>query len=293
VSLFKVVLTLSLSTLCFASGISLKYIKGSISIDRDGLQVSPVKSMSLLVGDTISTSRKSFALIVYDQGSHIKLDPNSSITITSLETNAKEGRKGLSIFLKAGQLMMDLLGKKDEHDVQIQTRTVALGVRGTKFLFADEEGQDIYASVDRGEIEILDFDNDDFEIIKEKESLLIEQGKTFTRPQRSEWTRSLNWDLNSQESTGFANDELRKKRHSEIRKKISKLRARKKKKFKHLPRYKNKFKKFTRNRQFLQKLKSKKQQRLQNLKVKRKNLRSKDQLKKNKRAKNLRKKRRR
>jgi len=114
-------------------------------------------------GDTINTTRDSYAQIKFPDGGQITLKPNTSVKLDRFNFSQAEPQKDSMVFglLKGGvRAVTGLVGKRGDPDVyQMETATATVGIRGTTFGADDctttkcgtlEEA--VYISVADGEI---------------------------------------------------------------------------------------------------------------------------------------------
>ncbi|EQC48465.1 sigma factor regulatory protein, FecR/PupR family [Bacteriovorax sp. BSW11_IV] len=110
---------------------SVTKVRGSVTkLLPHSIVASDVKSGDKLPEDTsIVTGDRSFVKIIFNDNSQVSLGPNSKLVITEL----KKSEAGVISLLK-GRLRSQVERKdNDKNKLFIQTRTAALGVRGTDF----------------------------------------------------------------------------------------------------------------------------------------------------------------
>ena len=244
----------------FASGFDyetltarLFYFKGEVLIKTLETEFAPVEKGELIsAGDTLKTSSKSLAIISLPDGSKLKLGESTEITLEKLvERIEGESFGKTSIIMRAGRVLIDVINKGKEPVFEIKTKNVALGVRGTRFFAGfdknDQGENDLWASVERGEIVVQNLSNNQTaDALENGQGMIIEGGKTFTQPQKYNWVRDMNYDASSKdEGVGHFQKikERRKREFSKRRQNWKRNQARWKKKKEIWSRFKAQYKK--------------------------------------------------
>jgi len=179
---------------------SFRYIKGEVTIEskKDKSTQYALKDMQFFEGDKISTNLNSFAILNFQDGSTIKMDQNSEITIVSLLGKSEKGHFGVSrILLGIGGVMVEVVKRfTGPPSVEIDTtKGMAFGVRGTKFYtFIESDSEDIWTLVLEGQVQAFDFAHDDNEIVQAGTSIVVVDGDRLTIPQEYEWVKKVSWN---------------------------------------------------------------------------------------------------
>jgi hypothetical protein len=226
------------ATVCHAGfEAKLLHIKGKVKVVRDRKTLKAHKGMELFSGDKIKCARKSLAIIRYGKKSTIKVDERTSLSISTLVSvdTGKPKEQGVMVKLLNGSFMMDYSRAHKDEQVKVEMKSVALGVRGTRF-FVSSSGQGekhAHAAVERGQVNIYDFAADDYEVIAAGTGVVVDGGRAITKPAAFDWVKKMNWSVSDQlRGSGFRAKEFRKARVSEVKKKIKNLRKRVRKKIK-------------------------------------------------------------
>jgi hypothetical protein len=112
-------------------------VKGIVNLTRN-LQKSPaLVGDQLFNGDELETKNESYAAVKFaDQSSILKLFPNSTLNINTVQEKGKTNKKGI---LKIGELWAKV--EKGTGKFEIETSTTVASVKGTNFLMnVTEEG---------------------------------------------------------------------------------------------------------------------------------------------------------
>jgi hypothetical protein len=179
-----------------------RFIKGEVSISTEtGEGKELEEGQEVAAKDIIRTGADSFAILVFEDGSTVKIDPESEVEIKSLikKSSKNEEYKGTSsVVLSIGDVFIRVIKKfQGEPPLEVKTKTVAVGVRGTEFFVGIDPKEDsTWTSVKSGQIEVLHLKNDDHEIVKKGHGLVVERGGRLTRPAKFDWSKKLNWNFN-------------------------------------------------------------------------------------------------
>lgn len=197
------------------------YVKGNVKYIHQDIEGILQQGQKLQAGDEIITSEQSLAIISYVNNSKVKIDPSTHIIIEDLEP-VESGQK-MTLFVKLGQLMIEFINPNKDSQLQVRARNAALGVRGTKFLMGvDDSDNNVHVSVDEGSVVVMSTESDDHESVASGQALVVEEGRRLTRPYVAEWSKSLDWKMDENE-TGFRQRELRVKRVQEFLKRRPQL----------------------------------------------------------------------
>jgi len=194
------------------------YKKGDVVLVRNGSERSLLRGESLHEGDIIETGSKSLAIISFLNTSKMKLSSGSSITLEKVMGNAKSKNGAyLSFYQKAGTSLVKFLNKSKKNDLEVRTNSVAIGVRGTKFLVGYGKGReagDLYTYVNEGKVTAMNFDRDDHTDIPQGKGVYIDREGKISEPRDLPWAKKLNWDVsgNNTKSIGFYKKDLRQER---------------------------------------------------------------------------------
>lgn len=117
---------------------------GSVTLLRGG--ASPGLALAVgqpvRVGDVVRTGGDGRVGITLADDTLLAAGPNSELVLSEFAFNATTQEGGMLVSLWRGTLAMvsGLLAKRTPEKVNVQTRTVVLGVRGTEFIVDAGEG---------------------------------------------------------------------------------------------------------------------------------------------------------
>jgi hypothetical protein len=110
--------------------------EGEVLIQKgvENLWLPVEKDMPLEQGDHVKTGAKGFAEILVDDGSQIRLEENSEITLSELSADSQTESITASVYLWFGRMLSNITRFAHARSkFEVQTPTVVAGVRGTDF----------------------------------------------------------------------------------------------------------------------------------------------------------------
>lgn len=118
-----------------AAGI-VKRSQGEVSIERAGQRLPAAAGTAVLTGDTVRTGPASAAGITLRDDTLMTLGPDSELVISSFafDATSHDGKLLTSLWRGTLHMVTGLIAKKTPEQVNVQTRTVVLGARGTEFI---------------------------------------------------------------------------------------------------------------------------------------------------------------
>lgn len=127
----------------------------SIKGDRDKAR----EGRKLRAGDTVETGARGHAVLKFEDGQLIVLQPNSAFVIEDYQFSKKESRVSNILFslLKGGlRAVTGQIAKRWKSAFQLKVASVTMRVRGTDFAVVRKEGpaQELYARVYAGAISV-------------------------------------------------------------------------------------------------------------------------------------------
>lgn len=249
------------------------YIKNDVKVfNTHGELVDAEKAMELIVGDVIHVGEESLAIVKIKGNSAIKLEENSELEIEELPN--EENENATLFNLVKGAVMAKVQKKKDKSkSFEIRKGEVSFGVRGTKFLLGqDEESGELWNIVNEGSVEVVNFKEDDHELVGQGNGLVLTKDQKISKPSSFGWSKELNWEMDGKKSKRANFRKLRKSRREEWKKKRGKLLKRARKRIKNK---KERLKKFINKRKRAKGIRKKLKSRRKAMKDKIKNRRKK------------------
>jgi FecR protein len=126
---------------------------------RENLWLPVEKDMPLEQGDHLKTGAKGFAEILVDDGSQMRLEENSEITLSELSADAQTKSITASVYLWFGRMLSNLTPfAHSRSKFEVQTPTVVAGVRGTDFAVEVVEANHTDVGVFDGEVTVAGLD---------------------------------------------------------------------------------------------------------------------------------------
>lgn len=135
--------------------------EGEVLIQKGGeaLWLPVEKDMPLEQGDHIKTGAKAFAEILVDDGSQIRLEENTEITLSELSADAQAKSITASVYLWVGRMLSNISRfAHSRSKFEVQTPTVVAGVRGTDFAVEVMDSKQTDVGVFDGEVGVAGLD---------------------------------------------------------------------------------------------------------------------------------------
>lgn len=152
-------------------------------------------------GDEIKTGKKSLMIIRFPDKSTMRVESNSHITFDSIVERVENRSLGsTSMILKAGRAVINVINHNKAPVFKVKHKSVAVGVRGTKFFAGiDEDSDHLDIAVQKGEVEVEhQEENDMADAVEAGHGITIEKGETFTQPQQYDWVDKVNYEANDE-----------------------------------------------------------------------------------------------
>jgi hypothetical protein len=114
----------------------IKSLKGTVSILRNGTNISANLGTKLQVKDEIVTSKNSDCSILFKDNTMITLDENTTYIIVAYDYNPIKSNYELKGEVKTGKILFNSgkIPKIASNKVNIKTPSAIIGVKGTKFV---------------------------------------------------------------------------------------------------------------------------------------------------------------
>ena len=149
-------------------------------------------------GETLKTGPKSSAIVEYPDGSRVKLRADTAFKF-EVPGEASGIKGGL---LSLGGIFARVAKGQTGH-FRMRTPSAVASVRGTEFFTAygrhGDDGRDLWVCVGKGAIDLSAKGTPEPMVVKEGEGVLLPGGSRTTKAQRYEWTKTLNWTMDSGE----------------------------------------------------------------------------------------------
>ncbi len=148
--------------------------EGQVHIQKGGENFwLPVeKGMPLEQGDHLKTEARSSAEILVDDGSQIKLEENTEITLSELSADSQTRSISASVYLWFGRMLSNISRFAHSRSrFEVQTPTVVAGVRGTDFAVEVLDTKQTDVGVFDGEVTVAGLDRRK-KVMKESEIVL-------------------------------------------------------------------------------------------------------------------------
>jgi hypothetical protein len=136
---------------------TLTNFKGSVALQKPDNQIwLPVeKGMPLEKSDRLKTGAQSFAEILIDDGSLLRMEDHSEIVLKELTAGFETKRIQSTIYLKFGTLMSTIAKFVNTRSrFSVRTPTMVAGVRGTEFVVVVAQSGKTELAVIRGRVSV-------------------------------------------------------------------------------------------------------------------------------------------
>ncbi len=115
-----------------------KHVAGGVTLQR-GASAAPQAvrlGQAVLVGDVIRTTANGMTALTLMDDTMLTAGPNSELVLSefAFDTTTQEGGMLISLWRGTLAVISGLIAGKNPEKVNVQTRTVVLGVRGTEFI---------------------------------------------------------------------------------------------------------------------------------------------------------------
>lgn len=185
----------------FADTAKLKFSNGDVSLkSAKGKAIKIKKGFVIPNGSTILTGKKAIALIEIKSNKAVKMikvDQLSELRIT----NIKDQKGKTNLDLNLGAVFVKYLKKTAgaEELLDIRSRSVVMGVRGTEFFVVRpanaKQAKDVWMCVNEGIVEVKNIDGTNKQLVKKGQGIHVKDGKKITPPKSYPWTQKLNWNM--------------------------------------------------------------------------------------------------
>ncbi len=147
-----------------------KFVKGEVFISRPGVkkQIKVRKNKKIMRKDSIISRPYSIARVNMIDGSKLTFGPNTKFVFSKFKSRSKSKSKTIYSFVK-GQMRGTFAKKAKSEEITIQTKTVAMGIRGTEILInghlTKNKSEVAQMALLKGKVSL-------FDIIKQKKAIL-------------------------------------------------------------------------------------------------------------------------
>ncbi len=168
-------------------------VKGSVQTKKAGELVALKIGDKIAEAQSVQTGAASTAVLVYPDGSRIKLKENSEVVVHLVDTPQEKVGANLII----GALFAAVTKKKEPHFF-VKTPTAVAGVRGTDFFTSfdnKENTPNLWLCVHEGSVEVVPLDSRPAIVVKEGLGIVVRADQKIDEPKPYEWTKQLNWNM--------------------------------------------------------------------------------------------------
>ncbi|MFP4068490.1 MAG: FecR domain-containing protein [Spirochaetaceae bacterium] len=169
------------------------YAEGTVIVESTGNTQPADIGTSVAAGDVVETGPRATAVIELDRGADLKLREDSRTRIGDEGSDADAELERGGLFVRVRRSMRG--------GFSANTETVVAGVRGTEFFLAFgrtvEQRPDVWLCVNEGEVQVEVPEHGEAETVRAGEGINILDGVQLTDARPYDWTRKLNWNMDS------------------------------------------------------------------------------------------------
>lgn len=170
----------------------IRYSKGQVWVDGKIAK----KNDQLKNHQTIKTGERALAILSFDGGSTVKLQASTSLKVKY--SKIKEIEKTIFRLIKGS--LFTRFHKSSTSNLNIQTKTASLGVRGTEFFtsYGKKGSKDLWMCVNKGKVAVRAKGEKNITLVKEGEGIVVKISNNLAKtsaPKPLPWTKKLNWKL--------------------------------------------------------------------------------------------------
>ena len=180
----------------FSKG-KLLFLKGDVYLNEKKVS----QKLELKKKDIIRTGKSSLAVLSLDDGSKIKLNENTSLSIgkASKTQSLIKVNKGSAFFKVLKKNFINNTKNKKKHKFVVKYNSVAMGVRGTEFFVSNgkNKSNDIWMCVNEGKVLVKSDTEKKSTLVNAGEGIVVKKGKDTSRPKPLKWTKKLNWKMDN------------------------------------------------------------------------------------------------
>jgi ferric-dicitrate binding protein FerR (iron transport regulator) len=176
----------------------LVYASGDVTIQsKDGGRLGK-SGAALAEGESVATAAGSSAVIELPDGTRLKLRESSRLAVT-----LPGPKSGLTeAFLSFGSAFAKVTKRLAGQEFHVRTPNAVAAVRGTEFFTAygraKGKSRDLWVCVNEGSVEIKTTKSKQELLVPAGKGVLIKGGVDLTKPQAYDWTKTLNWNMDSE-----------------------------------------------------------------------------------------------
>lgn len=181
-----------LSSTTYSKEISFKvlYLKGDARLTMNGAVVTIKKKMKLKTPFSIRTNKNSLVLLK-NKKMTVRVDEQSVFSFSKEDADM--------IKLKKGSVLVNYIKSKlvDKYRLEVETKNVSLGVRGTTFFVLSLNDGRSFATVKEGEVEIKGRNSKNYIAVKKGRSAILNKEQRNLRPKEYSFQKYISWNYDN------------------------------------------------------------------------------------------------
>lgn len=151
-----------------------------------------VRGSELPIGSKVSVGDKGLVVLKNEDGSVVKITPNSSLEILKVAKMKSQEETLFNLVRGSAFFRVD---KDKARNVKVKSRTVAFAVRGTEFFVSQAKSDDVWMCVNEGVVAVTTNTVKKAVLVKAGEGVHMPAGKEISPPKFLPWTSKLNWEM--------------------------------------------------------------------------------------------------
>ena len=175
----------------------LAYVSGDVTVESGGAGRLGKQGEALTDGDSVSTGEKATAIVELADGSRLKLRESGRLALTLPGARSPV----TEILLSLGGVFAKVAKQAPGAQFRVRTPTAVAAVRGTQFFTAygreNGKARDLWVCVNEGAVEVETKTSKAPVTVPAGKGVLIKSGLDTTKPQAYDWTKKLNWNMDS------------------------------------------------------------------------------------------------
>lgn len=168
----------------------LSFVKGAVTVHAGGAKREGKTGDALVSGEAVATGAGAVAVVDISDGSQLKLRELSRVVLDLASDEAA---------LSLGGIFAKVTKRSSNSSFRVRAGPAVVAVKGTEFFTAfgrpARGGRDLWVCVNEGAVVVATTASKKTVEVPQGRGVLIKSGRTLTRPQAYDWTKTLNWNM--------------------------------------------------------------------------------------------------
>lgn len=189
-----VTLLFSGAALAAAEAGKITFASGKVEVERGGKWQKVALGATVYELEKLRTGNNGTAVVMLKTGAALKLKPETTIALSSVDLRT-------TIELQSGSVFSKIEKKKAGESFEIRAQTTVAAVRGTEFFFSygkmAKDKADLWLCVNEGRVNVIDSGTQSEVDVNAGEGIIVPTNKQIPKPKAYAWTRKLNWNMDA------------------------------------------------------------------------------------------------